>query len=164
MENFFWLTIGDWSKDGHGQSKRFIISANKDVHAIRQAYKDSCRLTGLQFNDDENYIDDDEQDHLDEARLICVEYHHNSLTAFQRETLDKFNCPFVAWDLGAKKLAKLIMGFMSLSLSDFQYKFVKTKGINPVEDINGYWNPELNVQFGYGVFRIKAKKAKRKRP
>ena len=42
------LVIGDWSGDGHGQSEEFVFETNKTVEEIGQAYKDSCKLTGLQ--------------------------------------------------------------------------------------------------------------------
>ena len=36
------LTLGDWSKDGHGQYREFLFDCNYGVHKIREAYKDSC--------------------------------------------------------------------------------------------------------------------------
>lgn len=48
-----------------------------------------------------------------------------------------------------EECACLIMNFIALSMPNgFAYKIVK-------EDypcINGYWNRNLNVQFGYGLF------------
>ena len=48
-----------------------------------------------------------------------------------------------------KDCAKLIMNFIALSMpEDFTYKLTESE----IEPINGDWNGELNVQFGYGLF------------
>ena len=41
------------------------------------------------------------------------------------------------------------MNFIALSMpEDFTYKLIEQE----YEYINGYWNDELNHQFGYGLF------------
>lgn len=41
------------------------------------------------------------------------------------------------------------MNFIALSMpEDFTYKLTESE----IEPINGDWNGELNVQFGYGLF------------
>ena len=49
------LTLGDWSNDGHGKYEEIIYKSNYPVSVIRQSYKDSCKLTGVQFNHNEDY-------------------------------------------------------------------------------------------------------------
>jgi hypothetical protein len=51
----FIILIGDWSSDGHGKSESFVLNGNYPVKMLRQAYKDSCKLTGVQFNHNYNY-------------------------------------------------------------------------------------------------------------
>ena len=42
------------------------------------------------------------------------------------------------------------MNFIALSMpNDFEYKLVEKEDYKP---INGWWNDELNEQFGYGLF------------
>lgn len=40
----FHLDIGDWSGDGHGKKKTFLIESNKPVGACREAYFKARRL------------------------------------------------------------------------------------------------------------------------
>jgi len=50
---------------------------------------------------------------------------------------------------GLEEHAKVIMNFIALSMpDDFTYQIVKKN----YPCINGYWNDNLNVQFGYGLF------------
>ena len=70
------LTIGDWSQDGHNQYEEFVYESNKSVHEIRQAYKDSCKLTGISFNHNEDYTGLNlKWDHPEyNSRKIATEY------------------------------------------------------------------------------------------
>jgi len=40
---------------GHSKSDEYVFEGNYHVSKLRQAYKDSCRLTGVQFNHNQNY-------------------------------------------------------------------------------------------------------------
>lgn len=49
-----------------------------------------------------------------------------------------------------KDCAMFIMNFIALSMpDDFTYKLVEVES----EPINGWWNDELNHQFGYGLYK-----------
>lgn len=156
------LTIGDWSRDGHEKSEYFIYSVNKDVSEIREAYKSSCKLTRVQFNHGENYTG---LDKLVEEMCICTEYEDNQLSKKVADVLKShgINVDIYFDDIDEEEgtgsfnpegLAELIMEFIKLSIPDLQYKeasFKKSK-VDNIPPINGWWNRELNCQFGYGLF------------
>ena len=50
------LTIGDWSGDGHEKYDIFVYQVNYPVDIIQQSYKDSCKLTGIQFNENDKFV------------------------------------------------------------------------------------------------------------
>lgn len=147
------LSIGDWSEDGHNQSEDFVYEVNKTVEEIRQAYKDSCVLTGLQFNYNENYSGLPEHNSYGTDRHICTEYEEYEATDLAKEILSEhgldgnFN--------GVEGFAELVMGFIKLSLPDLTWEeasFKKSELKNDIPAINGWWNKELNHGFGYGLF------------
>ena len=151
------LALGDWSEDGHGISEDFLFECNYDVHKIRQAYKDSCRKLGVTFNDNEDctglglgYGSD---------RQVWTEYREDGISRTAFEILNEAGC-FNEIDYYEDRgeyclkededCAKLIMNFIALSMpEDFTYKLIEQQDY---ECINGYWNDELNCQFGYGLF------------
>ena len=55
MKTLMKLTIGDWSKDGHNRMEHYYLNSNYDVHQVREAYKNSCKKTGVTFNHNEDY-------------------------------------------------------------------------------------------------------------
>ncbi len=156
------LTIGDWSNDGHEKSEYFIYSVNKDVTELREAYKNSCKLTGVQFNHSENYTGLAE---LDEKMCICVQYEENQPS---KKAVDALKAHGIDVDkyfddideeegtgsFNPEGLAEVIMEFIKLSIPDLQFEeasFKKSK-VNRIPPINGWWIDELNVSFGYGLF------------
>lgn len=148
------ISIGDWSKDGHNQYEEFVFESNKTVQQIRQAYKDSCELTGLSFNDNENYTGLDLGYSTD--RQIATNYGEYKLSNLAKEVLTKFNIDYSKYeDNGEPEIfLNLLVDFIKLSLPDLlleeaSFKKSELKNIPPV---NGWWNDELNVQFGYGLF------------
>ena len=157
------LTLGDWSKDGHGIHKAFYFDCNYDVYKIRQAYKDSCKKLGIMFSINGtrdsytglnlSYGDD---------RSIWVDYDDYWISETAFDILNEAGCfkdilygrdnfdeeGYSIEDIG--DCVKLIMNFIAISMpDDFSYKLVKD-----CESINGYHNDELNDTFGYGLFEI----------
>lgn len=150
------LVLGDWSEDGHGISEDFLFECNYDVHKIRQAYKDSCRKLGVTFNYNEDYTGLGLG--YGSERQVWIEYGEDGITRTAFEILNQAGCfdeidyyedgdeYYIEED---EDCAKLIMNFISLSMpEDFTYKLIK----QDYECINGFWNDELNHQFGYGLF------------
>ena len=148
------LVLGDWSDDGHGQTAEVLFECNYDVHKIRQAYKDSCKKLGIAFNSTEDYTGLGLKH--DDNRVIWMDYEEKEISKLAFDTLGEANCfdgiDYEETDYGYEiydnnDCAKLIMNFIALSMpNDFTYELVE------VEEINGYWNDELNEQFGYGLF------------
>lgn len=161
------LTIGDWSKDGHNQSEMFYYESNKTVEEIQQAYKDSCKLTGLSFNHNEDYTElglkwgHPEYD----LRKICTEYGDASINKFSADILLKYGIDVKEYKdeedndedsyyVSLDKFPELVIAFIKLSLPDLvltEASVMRTE-INNLPAINGWWNKNLNVQFGYGLF------------
>ena len=150
------LVLGDWSKDGHKQSEDFLFDCNYDVHKIKQAYKDSCKKLGVAFHDEDyenctkplsddysNVWTDYETPYIDETDFEIL----NKAGCFKGIEYEKDRDRYYVNNL--KDCAKLIMNFIALSMpEDFTYKLTESE----IEPINGDWNGELNVQFGYGLF------------
>lgn len=157
MNYFVKLTLGDWSNDGHGKYKEYNYISNYEVSKIREAYKKSCKLTGLSFNDNENYTGR-ELKH-GSWRKIWTEYQSYEIKENAIEVLNKHGinlCEIYGNDiyidfecvLDESQAADLIMKFISLSMPiDWIYELEENK----YENINGY-NTGLDEQFGYGLF------------
>ncbi len=151
--NKMYLVLGDWSNDGHGKTKKILYEVNHTVEKVQQAYKNSCKLTGISFNHDEDYTGLKRGWKETKKYQICVEYENTQLPKEVIGILEAFNCPLVN-DL---KIANgyiedmfndLWWWFISLSLDNLHYTLVE----DTIPVINGYWNKNLNVQFGYGLF------------
>lgn len=152
------LVLGDWSEDGHGILKDVLIECNcNDVVDIQNAYKASCKKLGVQFNDGEDYTGKNLQ--YGDPHLIWTEYQEDDMSVVAYDILNKAGCFDGIYveetDDGRyyvedqDECACLIMNFISLSMpDDFTYQIVKKN----YPCINGYWNGNLNVQFGYGLF------------
>ena len=153
------LTIGDWSQDGHTRYEIYVYDVNKSVTEIRQAYKDSCKKTGLQFNHNENYSGLPEHSCYGTSAHICTEYESSDISENAKQILTSFGIDmFKYFDedeyIATDKFAELILDFIKISLTDLTYAegVFKKSELKLIEPINGWWNGELNVQFGYGLF------------
>jgi len=146
------LTLGDWSEDGHEKSIEYIYLSNYPVEKIRQAYKDSCKLTGISFNHDEDYTGLALTYGSD--RQVWTGYEDSGISDTAYAILSKFGIIAENDDIDPDFInpgegADIIMKFISLSMpKDWSYSSLD----NDIESINGWWNKELNVQFGYGLF------------
>ncbi len=160
------LTIGDGSSDGHGKSEVFVYDSNKTVEEIRQAYKDSCKLTGLSFNHNQDYtelkLDWQHPEYND--RKIATEYDSNTISKLAEKILltygidvwegfDKeyFEEDDIVYIDGVEHFIDLWLKFVRLSLPDLildEASFKKSE-LSVIPTIN---SSELNVQFGYGIF------------
>lgn len=157
------LVLGDWSEDGHGILKEVLIECNcNDVVDIQNAYKASCKKLGVQFNDDKDYTGRNLP--YGDPHFIWTEYGDSNMSVVAYDILNKAGC-FDGIDIEEnddgryyiesiegcvlEEHAKVIMNFISLSMpDDFSYQIIKKN----YPCINGYWNDNLNVQFGYGLF------------
>ena len=151
-----YLVLGDWSKDGHNQSDKILLETNHPVEKLQQAYKDSCKLTGISFNINEDYTGLNRHWEIAEQYQIATGYESYSLTPecfaaldkfgfskhFKVTSPDKFELP--------EQFTNLWLWFVKLSLPDLEATIVED---NTIPCINGYWNKNLNVSFGYGLYQ-----------
>lgn len=153
------LTIGDWSKDGHSISEDFIYKSNKSVEEIRQAYKNSCKLTELSFNHDEDYTGLNLKYGTD--RQIATEYQSSTISELALEILKKYEIELKSEDGseeyfidGVDEFVDILIKFIKLSLPDLKLEEAsyKKSELKDIPAINGWGNKELNCQFGYGLF------------
>lgn len=168
-----YLVLGDWSKDGHNQSEKVLVETNQPVENIQQAYKDSCRLTGISFNINEDYtgIVTKREDYPNydqyraavERRRVACEYQDSSLNAYAFQQLEKhgltrkmlgewnnstYDDNETEFSLSSESFTRLWMWFVKLSLPELEYTIPK----DDIPVINGYWNKNLNAGFGYGLY------------
>lgn len=50
MKNQFYLPIGDWSKDGHGECDNILIESNSSLEDIREAHFKIEEVTGINIH------------------------------------------------------------------------------------------------------------------
>lgn len=165
-----YLVLGDWSDDGHGKHDKILINSNIDVATIQQAYKDSCKLTGVSFNHNEDYTGLNRHYQEAEEYQIATNYERSGIPAkalaellkhgFRENFLENGKYDFEGWqetlakgeDLNYDDLfVDIWIWFVKLSLPK-DVVLEKTDVEDEIPVINGYWNQNLNVQFGYGLY------------
>ena len=152
--NKMYLVLGDWSDDGHGKHEKVLVEVNKNVEEVQNAYKASCKLTGISFNNGEDYTEKGRHWEDIGKYQIAVEYEEARLSKEVEEILVKHGCPSDILDAYKEEpyqdtYVSLWFWFVSLSLSDMKYKLVED---NSVPNINGFWDKNLNAMFGYGLY------------
>ena len=155
------LTLGDWSCDGHNISDQFVYFSNKPVKEIQDAYKTSCKLTGLSFNHNEDYTGLNlSWNHPETAdRKICTEYEDSEISPLAKRILMEHGINsdgiLASNDFDpVQSFIEIWIEFVKLSLKDLVLEEVsfKKSELKEIPAINGWWNEELNVQFGYGLY------------
>jgi hypothetical protein len=154
MKYKFKIPIGDWSDDGHGKCDEYTINCSHPVSEVRQGYKDSCKLTGISFNHNQDYTGKNLG--YGSPYQIATEYESSTISEEALEILKEHKIDFdfeVEEDEeyyieGSEEFLKLLMAFIKLSIPDLKYEITG----EDLEYLNGYWNKDLNVQFGYGLF------------
>lgn len=149
MQTKFYVTIGDWSNDGHGKYDKYLVEANKSIPDIRDAYKAAVKACGVTF--DKGYGDD--RTHGTE---ILARYQDRSITAEVAEKLRGIGVTFNELDTDAsggfyfspQTAAELFMQMAKTQLPGLEYKFIEDE----IPSINGYWAEGFNYGFGYGCY------------
>ena len=153
--NKMYFVLGDWSDDGHGKSDKILVDVNKTVEEVQNAYKQSCKLTGISFNGNEDYTESGRGwEEVDKYR-IAVEYENYNLSKEVLHVLLKFECPIEIFknyqeEAYDRTYTALWFWFVKLSLPGLEYKIIKDD--NGIPCINGYWSKNLNDTFGYGLY------------
>lgn len=159
--NKMYLVLGDWSSDGHGKSEKVLVNVNKTVKEVQDAYKASCKLTGISFNHNEDFTGI-KRDYTNQAAYhVLTEYQDSELSDEVIEVFKKYKIDYKSesddedddneiYDDPKLWFATLWFNFVKISLPDLKFDFPTELDDIPV--INGYWNKNLNVQFGYGLY------------
>jgi hypothetical protein len=166
------LVLGDWSHDGHGKTDKVLIESNLPVEDVRQAYIDSCKLTGVQFNINEDFTgkERDWEEAMD--MQILTEYDSPKITLKQFkvlyehglrvETLAKWNDQEPTdyaedvedaeeeYFISEEAFVPLWIWFVTLSNKDLV--LTKSKQHDTIPNINGYGEKTLESGFGYGIY------------
>jgi len=150
--NKMYLVLGDWSNDGHGQSDKILVEINKKIEEVQDAYKDSCKLTGISFNGNIDYTETKRSWEIADQYKIAINYKESKLTNEVLEVLTKFKCPKEILENYNEEAYEgtyipLWFWFVKLSIPDLKYNINED-----IPCINGYWNKNLNVGFGYGLY------------
>jgi len=151
------LVLGDWSDDGHGKSREVVYDVNHTLEDVQEAYKQSCKTTGVSFNHNDDFTGVERKYPEDKLYRICTDYEDSYISeeAFNElrkyideDTLYKYiGEPDEDGDRWVDDFEGLWWEFVKISLPDLCYKEEKNK----IPAINGWWG-DLNVQFGYGLF------------
>lgn len=157
------LVLGDWSNDGHGRSDKVLVESNKTVKEIQDAYKASCKLTGVSFNHNDDFTGRKRDYKEKEKYLIASEYGQGFYVSdeakqalrdagFDVEKHFAFGMDEEGYQIEDNDVIFLYIWteFVKLSLPDLIMKKIPEDKSIPV--INGYWDKNLNVQFGYGLY------------
>jgi len=160
------ISIGDWLDDGHGKVDFIHFKTNKSIEEIQEAYWSSCIKTGVAFHHEDypdmsSYNNMSKNLELDKIKYRILTEYQNwniSLKVLEIFKLHGLNSDEMFEDYEHNEgdqpvycpheLSKLILWFISLSLDDFEYKIIE----DTVKSINGFWDKNLNVQFGYGIY------------
>lgn len=161
--NKMYLVLGDWSGDGHKQYDKVLVESNKTVEEIQDAYKASCRLTGVSFNHNDDFTGR-QRDYREQKKYhIATAYDQGfAVTDEAKQALkdagfdvDKhfaFGMDEEGDQIEDNDIIFLHLWteFVKLSLPDLIINKIPEDKSIPV--INGYWDKNLNVQFGYGLY------------
>jgi hypothetical protein len=161
--NKMYLVLGDWSDDGHGKYDKVLVESNKSVKEIQDAYKASCKLTGVSFNHNEDFTER-ERDYKEKQKYhIATGYEQGfdvsdeAKQALRDAGFDVEKHFAYGMDEDGDQdydnddvFLYLWTEFVKLSLPDLIINKIPENNSIPV--INGFWDKNLNVQFGYGLF------------
>lgn len=138
------VPVGDWSGDGHEQARKITFFSSRPAEELRAAYHRAVAATGLTF------------DHQHKGEQICTSYGDARLKPAVQEKLAALGYDLSRVEdtdnVAPAELADLIMWFVGLSLDEHEYTAKGRPRQKNGKVLNGFWNKELNVQFGYGLF------------
>lgn len=144
-----YLELGDWSHDGHNQSNKILMQSNHPVEDIQEAYKKSCKLTGMSFNGNAQYHEVDRNYTEQKKFEVCTNYREPELTKECKAILEShgINTKEYCDNMDHDTFIKLWTDFVKLSLPDLVLEETK----DHIPHING-WYGNLDDQFGYGLY------------
>jgi len=157
--NAMFLVLGDWYSNVSFNYERILVLSNKTVIEIQNAYKTSCKLTGVSFHRSNDPSDQKEAyDHFiatdrdqgfevsDETKQALNLHGYN----FDEHLAFGFNEDNMQVKLNSAIFLHLWTEFVKLSLPDLI--ITAYDGTTAIPVINGYWDDELNVYFARGLY------------
>lgn len=130
------LVLGDWSRDGHGQSETFGIETNLTKNEIQESYKKGVEIVDL-----------------DLSEKVCRYHEDDSISLENLEKLKKHGLKFFQENGEEYELEENFdeTGF-SVSEEDFviMFMFIVKLG-NPLLEWNFCESESINIG-GYGLF------------
>ena len=149
------VTLGDWSGDGHGHYDKYEIFVSCTLKEMQDAYKASCKLTGISFNGNDDFTGIERSYAASRKNHVCTDYEESGLSEEVKEKFNELNCPWEELEIDEDYVDQdaflgLLMWFISLSIPDFSWRKAEKEEITP--HFNGWWNDELNVHLGYGLY------------
>lgn len=148
------IEVGDKYGDGHSKwcPERFYVNYPKSV--LQDAYKKSCSLMGVQFNEYEKYTD---------GEVLLCDYSdywlsYSAVNALRRygvlskEFMNEKGLSLVGLRLpiyDSHVFALILMRFIGASMpKDFEYSEFAVK----CESFNDDWGGHYHHSFGYGIY------------
>lgn len=134
------FTIGDWSKDGHGQSDTFIIGSNKPVEHLQKIHLKCIDELGFDIGD------------------ICRDYGESKVSSKILDILNEHKIPYAFSDYDGKicvedpeDLVELWLNILMFLDKNIDAKIV-SESVIPSMHWPGYKDGKhLNVP-GYGLY------------
>lgn len=171
--NKMYLVLGDWSNDGHGHYDKILVESNVSVKEVQNAYKSACKLTEVSFNINEDYTETKRDWQKAENYQIATGYEEPYCPGPALELLKKHG---LTWKLvnemkptdefyeyeeedfdnnekmpiDEELFINLWFWFIKLANPKIEIQRVSEKDEIPC--INGYWDKNLNIGFGYGLY------------
>ncbi len=139
------IEIGDYSGDGHSISEVVELLCNRSTQELENLYKESCKLTGLQFttNGDESGRNRDWQE-MDKWKVL-QDYQEYEVTEFQIKEFAKHGIiidnPNFKWE--TNRFTELFLQFLKLADEHLKWEILEDKEQN--EEI-------LQLFIGYGIY------------
>lgn len=144
-KEYFQVTIGDWSEDGHEKYDCFIVSTDTPVDEVQRAFIKT-------IEDHKLCVDNGhELDFLDDYGVYYIQKKYCDVLNAIIPNLDKIlngeldeNVPIYPSDL-----VHILMEIAKVNLPNFEYEI--KKGVSDIK-FNGWWNETLNCGYGYGLW------------
>lgn len=135
----FYMMIGDWSNDGHGHYKRFIISSNVPVEYVRKTHYKIKKATGI------------------DIESICSEYEDNKVDKNTVDILEGMGFQFGnVYETGNKTISVPEMAQLWIFLLQKTNPILKLNIIDdniPMLQFYGFDENGRHIkQVGYGLF------------
>ncbi len=123
--------------------------------AIRSIVMEGEKKANLALiNYNKNYTGLPEHNSYGTDRHICTEYNENEITDLALNILKEHGIDINVDKLDIDVFLKLLIDFIKLSLPDLvlEEAAFKKSELREIPAVNGWWNDELNVGFGYGLY------------